>query len=190
MIKYFCDRCGKECNKEIRTIQRFAYDGLGNKIVWTRNDHLCKECDEKFMEIHNKLKNEDDIFDMTDEDIELLRYTFKVGDTVITSTGEVGHIDWVCTCDQCKERGFYEPHVEVEIGVGSIYITDNDKRTSFRSFYKIGDRVFGNINEDSLKYSIESANSQITELEEDLKQYYKQLDVIKCMKNGEELWDD
>ena len=71
MIKYFCDRCGKECDKDVMTIQRFAYDGLGATIAWIRNDHLCKECIEKFMEIHDKLEHEDDIFDMSDEDIEL-----------------------------------------------------------------------------------------------------------------------
>lgn len=145
MIKYFCDRCGKET------------DGI----------HVCKECE-----------------------LQELTCGFKVGDKVITSTGRIGHIDWICDCDKCKKRGFFEPHIEIEVGVGGIYITDNDKRTNFRSFYKIGDRVFGNIDEDSLEYSIESTNSQITELEEDLKDYYKQLDVIKCIKNGEELWEE
>lgn len=144
MIKYFCDRCGKET------------DGV----------HICEDCEHKE-----------------------LTCGFKVGDQVITSTGEVGHIDRVCTCERCKERGFYEPHVEVEIGVGGIYLTDEDKRSNFCSFYKIGDRVFGNIDEAVVEDYIERANSQITELEEQLKQYHMQLDVIKCMKNREELWD-
>ena len=109
---------------------------------------------------------------------------FKVGDQVITSTGGVGHIDWICNCDRCKERGFFEPHIEVEIGVGSIYLTDNDKRRDFRSFYKIGERVFGNIDEDSLDYSIQSKQSQIRELQEDLIQLNAQLDVIKKLKEN------
>lgn len=144
MIKYFCDKCGKE----------------------TDEVHICEECKRKG-----------------------LTQGFDVGDEVITSTGKVGHIDWICKCDKCEERGFFEPHVETEIGVGSIRITDSDKRVSFRSFYKIGEHIFGNIDEDSLDYDIKNTNSQITELEEDLKQYYMQLDVLKCIKNGEELWD-
>lgn len=188
MIKYFCDRCGKECDKEAMTIQRFAYDGLGAKIDWIRNDHLCSECMGKFLSIRDKLKHEDDIFDMSDEDIELLRYTFNVGDEVITSTGEVGTITSICTCDRCKERGFFEPEVETEIGNSTIWITDNDKRVGFRSFYKIGNRTFGNIDEDCVVRSIANTNSRIIELEEDLRQYNMRLDVIEHIKNGKRLW--
>lgn len=186
MIKYFCDRCGKETKKEARFIPKdVARGGRDNSIMFIfDNGILCEECAKKFDVIKDKLKHEEDIFDMSDEDIELLRYTFKVGDEVITSTGEVGHIDWICDCDNCKEHGFYEPHVEVEIGVGSIYITDNDKRRNFRSFYKIGERVFGNIDEDSLDYSIQSKQSQICELQEDLVQLNAQLDIIKKIKEN------
>ena len=40
---------------------------------------------------------------------------FKIGDEVITSTGEIGRIVGICTCDLCKRRGFYEPRVEFTI---------------------------------------------------------------------------
>lgn len=76
---------------------------------------------------------------------------FKIGDEVITSTGKVGRITHICTCDSCKDRGFYEPRVEVDIGNEPIHITVNDKRDNFSSFYKIGDKVFGNIDEDTLR---------------------------------------
>lgn len=181
MIKYFCDRCGKEESKgEIRTIQRFAYDGLGNKIVWMRNDHLCKECDEKFMAIHDKLKNEEDIFDMTDEDIELLRYTFNVGDKVIASDGRTGTIVEICTCDRCKKRGFYEPKVQMDIGVAQIWITDTDKENGFRSFYQIGNRVFGNIDNEASEYILQ----RIEELEYELTEYEEQLEVVRELKEN------
>ncbi len=184
MIKYFCDRCGKEESKgEIRTIQRYAYDGLGNKIVWMRNDHLCKECDEKFMAIHDKLKNEEDIFDMTDEDIELLRYTFKVGDQVITDDGRIGTVTDICTCESCKKRGFYEPRVELEIGVWDIWITDTDKRNGFVNFYKIGDQVFGNLDEDFVKKVIDGCEQTIDEEQEKKKKLKTQLKIIKALKN-------
>ena len=171
MIKYFCDRCGKEIDgkvhEAINTTEAINY--VTGKVVATYKsaEHICDECEQK---------------DLT--------CGFKVGDQVITSTGKVGHIDWICNCDSCSKRGFFEPHIEMEIGVGNIYITNNDKKTGFRSFYKIGDRVFGNIDELSVEDDIVRTNSQIVELEEDLKQYHMQLDVIKCMKNGEELWEE
>ena len=176
MIKYFCDRCGKECDKEAMTIQRFVYDGLGAKIDWIRNDHLCSECMGKFLAIRDKLKYEDDIFDMTDEDVELLRYTFKVGDEVITDDGRVGIIESVCTCDKCKERGFYEPRVKMKIG-SQIYITDTDKSDGFRGYYKIGDQVFGNINDGYLWQHREAYMKAIEEID-------AQLDVIKKLKEN------
>ena len=184
MIKYFCDRCGKEISEKCRIIltdfhwMHYVIKGSGPVRA------VCEECSDKLDTIKGKIENEEDFLDMTDEDIELLRYTFKVGDEVITSTGEVGHIDWICDCDNCKERGFYEPHVEVEIGVDSIYITDNDKMRGFRSFYKIGNRVFGNIDEDCLDYDIQSKKSQIQELQEGLIQLNAQKDVLKKIKEN------
>jgi hypothetical protein len=137
MIKYFCDKCGKET------------DGV----------HICKECE-----------------------LQELTCGFKVGDKVITSTGEVGHIDWICDCDNCKERGFFEPHVETEIGLYDIYITDGAKRNGFRRFYSIGNYIFGNIDEDGLGDNIKSKNAQIHELKEELVELNAQLDVIKQIK--------
>ena len=94
----------------------------------------------------------------------------------------MGRITDICTCDQCKESGFYKPKVEVEIGSGAIYITNNDKRLNFRSFYKIGDRVFGNIDEESLLYDIESTKEQVKELQSELIGLEAQLDVVKKIK--------
>ena len=70
---------------------------------------------------------------------------FKVGDEVITSDGKVGIITRICTCDRCRERGFYEPVVNFIVDGDIGYITDTDKKDNFRSFYKIGDKIFGNI---------------------------------------------
>ena len=67
-------------------------------------------------------------------------YDFKIGDEVITSTGEVGRIIDICICDLCKRRGFYEPRVEFIIG-GARYISNNDKKDNFCSYYKIGDKI-------------------------------------------------
>lgn len=178
MIKYFCDRCGKECDKDARTIQRFAYDSLGVGVVWLRNDHLCKECNEIFEEVHDKLKHEDDIFDMTDKEIELLRYAFNVGDKVIASDGRTGTITHICTCDKCKKRGFYEP--TVDFGDYTGYITISEKDDGFKSYYQIGDRVFGNLDE-------ETVNKEVDEYKKKLLKLYEQLGLITNLKQLKEM---
>ena len=163
MIKVFCDKCGKEITDNINTVieETGAKNCCDNTVIKfaSASYQYCEEC----------MENE-------------LTYGFKVGDEVITSTGQVGRITDICTCDQCKERGFYEPVVEVEVGNGSIWITDNDKRVGFRSFYKIGDQVFGNLDEDGVLQDISTTKREIRELQEELIQYDAQLNVVKKMK--------
>ena len=162
MIKVFCDRCGKEITDNVNTVteETEAIDCRDNVVAkWTDIAHYCDEC----------MRND-------------LTYGFKVGDQVITSTGQVGKIIDICTCDICKKRGFYEPKVEVEIGNGAIYITDNDKKVNFRSFYKIGDQVFGNIDEDDVLYDIKSTREQVKKLQSELIDLEAQLDVVKKLK--------
>lgn len=86
---------------------------------------------------------------------------FKVGDIVIASDGRVGVIEEICDCKSCKERGFYEPNVKMEIGVCQIWITNIDKEHNFYSFYQIGDHVYGNIDEESVLYDIECQKEEI-----------------------------
>lgn len=162
MIKIYCDKCGKEITDNVnREVEETKAVDLHGVVVakWTDILHYCDECQ------YNELTCD-----------------FKVGDQVITSTGKVGTITSICTCDQCKDRGFYEPTVELEIGDGSIWITDNDKRVNFRSFYKIGDRVFGNIDEECVVNNIKSKKEFIKEQQEELIQLEGQLNVIKGLK--------
>lgn len=163
MIKVFCDKCGKEITDHANAVPKRATDGRGAVLFDCGTDLYCDEC-------------------MKDG----LTCGFQVGDEVVTSTGEVGKIIDICTCDNCKERGFYEPKVEVEIGSGAIYITDNDKRVNFRSFYKIGDQVFGNLDEDAVLYDISTTKREIRKLQEELIQYDAQLNVVKKMKQFNE----
>lgn len=162
MIKVFCDKCGKEIIDNINqnTEEIKAVNGRSVVINFISDSYQC--CDEC-------MENE-------------LSCGFKIGDEVITSTGEVGKIISFCTCQFCKERGFYEPTVEVEIGNNSIYITDNDKRNNFSSFYKIGDKVFGNIDEDAVKDSIRSVKEQVYKLQCELIELNSQSDVINILK--------
>ena len=163
MIKVFCDKCGKEITDNVNTVieETEAKNGCNNTVIKfaSASYQYCDECMEKG-----------------------LTCGFKVGDEVITSTGEVGKIISFCTCQFCKERGFYEPTVEVEIGNDPIYITDIDKRHGFSSFYKIGDKVFGNIDEDAVKDSIKSVKDQIKKLQHELIELTSQLEVVEKMK--------
>lgn len=183
MIKYFCDRCGKEIDKIVKAIPIYAYDGNGVKIMDFGVKHICEECDQKLNSIKSQLKHEEDIFDMSDEDIELLRYTFKVGDKVITSDGRTGTITSICDCERCKKRGFYEPDVEMNFGVGRIWITDTDKENGFLNFYQIGDYVFGNVDAEAS----ERIRKRIAELKHEVIEYETQLNMMKKLENNNEI---
>lgn len=185
-VRYFCDRCDKEFNSSGLLIPIYARDAFGTKLTHIDDGLLCKECVEKFNVVKDHLKYEEDFFNMTDKDIALIEYKFNVGDRVITSTGQVGIIKDICDCDRCKERGFYEPRVETLVGADKIYITDNDKRVNFKSFYEIGKYKFGNIDKDSIEYSIESETCNIKESAKRLKEYKKQLCYIEELESKKE----
>lgn len=163
MVKFYCDKCGKEIvdnanyisnNLEIRDEHHVIMTFPGKALC------LCSECK------YNGLT-----------------CGFKVGDEVITSTGKVGKITSICDCENCEERGFYEPTVETEDG-DRIYLTDNDKRVNFRSFYKIGDQVFGNIDKGVLLDEIKSTQQQLTELRDKIANLYVQLNRVQELKNN------
>ena len=108
-------------------------------------------------------------------------YGFKIGDEVITSTGEVGRIIDICICDLCRRRGFCEPIVKFTIGDDSEkYISIKDKMNNFRSFYKIGDKIFGNIDEDEIKDRIKKLQIELIDLD-------LQLNVINSLKKKNEI---
>lgn len=186
MIKMICDRC----KMEVPTITRLPHteEVYAHSVklmeVHIADYDICDECLEKMKKVGVDIA---DFMKMSDEELELALYTFKVGDMVITSTGEVGTITSICTCDACKKRGFYEPEVETEIGNYRIYITDNDKRVNFRSFYRIGDNIYGNIDEDCLLHNIESKKADIKQAQKELIELECQLDVVKKLKEEKKL---
>lgn len=181
MIKYFCDKCGNEFKSNGLAVPMYAYNAAGVKLMFLKNNILCDECAKKFNMVKDRLEHEEDFFDMSDEDIALMEYDFKVGDEVITSTGQVGIIESICDCDRCKERGFYEPRVKLAKGVDGIYITDYDKNNNFSNFYKIGKYKFGNIDKESVKHDIEMETKNIEEANNRLEEYRNQLERISWL---------
>lgn len=162
MIKVYCDKCGKEITGNVNTVveETEAFDCHDNVVAkWQTTLHYCKECQ-----------------------YNALTCGFKVGDMVITSTGKVCTITDICTCDECEDNGFYEPTVEVEIGNGPIWITNNDKRVNFRSFYKIGNQIFGNIDEQCVLGDIKRKKEEIYNAKKELIQLECQWDVVKKLK--------
>ena len=156
MIKFYCDKCGKEITDNVNTTteETEVVDGLGNVVHKIRGKtlHICDECQ-----------------------YEELTCGFKVGDKVITADGRTGVIESICDCNSCKERGFYEPTVKMTIGGDQIYITHNAKNNGFISFYQIGNQVFGNIDEEAEG----RIRRQIVDLRHQLCEYESQLNMLK-----------
>lgn len=176
MIKYFCDRCGKEMvSKHGHRCTRDGKDLI----------HMCDDCHTLLMSVKDKIdiyrtSDVEKFCKMSAEDIELLRYTFKVGDKVITDDGRTGTITSICDCERCKKRGFYEPDVEMDFGVGRIWITDTDKENGFANFYQIGDQVFGNVDAEAS----ERIRKRIVELHHEVIEYKAQLKMMKKLENN------
>ena len=160
MIKFYCDKCGKEITGNVNEIteEAKAVDCYDNVVAkFTNTTHYCDECH---------------YGDLT--------CGFKVGDQVITDDGRVGVIEDICDCDRCKKRGFYEPRVKMTIGNGQIWITDTDKENGFISFYKIGDRIFGNIDEEAEQ----RIREKIFDLQCELVGYESQLNWLLDLTNS------
>ena len=168
MIKIYCNKCGKQVTK-FRQI---------HKSINNARYNLCSDCADKWDIFHTHTANVDieDFMKMSDEEIELALYTFKVGDHVITDDGRVGTITDICTCDRCKERGFYEPEVAFDNGEVN-YIMVSAKNNGFKSYYKIGDHIFGNLNEEYLL-------SRMATLKEEMQELELQLNVVKTLKDN------
>ena len=94
---------------------------------------------------------------------------------MITNDGKTGVIKSLCTCERCKQRGFYEPKVAIDNDTTPFYISSFDRDEGFANFYRIGSRVFGNIDH--------SAASGIEEFISTSKETIKRLEAAGSDKN-------
>ena len=152
MIKYYCDKCNEEISLPVNVVQDY---------------HLCDECMALYKECEARL-NSINAF--------LGNYNFQIGDEVIMADGRTGTIESICDCEQCEERGFYEPTAKLNSG-DTEWITKTDKDLDFHRFYKIGNYVFGNLYEEDVRSDIISKEKEL----EELKIRFK---LIEKLKNG------
>lgn len=187
MVKHICDKCLEEVSElHLISTTTAAVDIHGAVVAsWDRTIcELCSSCNEKLEKLDITIA---EFMTLPMKDIDLLYNSFKVGDEVITDDGRVGVIESICTCKSCRNRGFYEPSVKNKIeGSDQIYITDTDKRNGFISFYKIGNRVYGNIDKDALSRRLDSINKEIQRLSKEKKTLREQITVLNELKQDQD----
>lgn len=184
MIKYVCDKCKREFKSGGVTLSDgYSFD---NVTTFLKEDkHLCRECACRFNAIKDRLKSLNDFFTMSNSEIALMKYDFKVGDTVITSTGQTGSIKSVCRCEECKKRGFYELKVKITNGIDDeIDVTINDRKSGFEKFYKIGKYQFGNIDRDTVEQRIQVETAKRFQIDTYIHHLCQQLDRLTQLSGG------
>lgn len=105
-------------------------------------------------------------------------YIFNVGERVITTEGETGRITYVCTCDNCKSRGFHEVFWIRDDDMSNIWdeeITCYQAKNGFKGYYQIGEYRFNDLDK-------EKVITDINNYEYELKRLRKQLRVIEMLE--------
>ena len=172
MIKYFCDRCGKETSyANGYTIPPMMKNKNG--IMHHGGFFICNECYHRWCEVKDRV-SDIDFVELSDKELQPYRCDFKVGDVVLDKYGRAGKIVDICTCERCRERGFFEPTVQFDDG-RTDYIMRYDWETGFKSYYQIGNHIFGNLDEESVRKEIDECKQRMLQL-------YNQLNTIHVMK--------
>lgn len=88
---------------------------------------------------------------------------FHEGDYVENNDGKIGYISFICHCDECKKRGFFEPTITYSDGT-TDYISNYSVKTVSSDYKQIGTQKFST--EDVLRNRIaalEKENKELTE---------------------------
>ena len=101
-------------------------------------------------------------------------YDFNIGDKVISVEGHVGKIVDICTCEECKKRGFYEPVWVIDRENNSQdyyerYIDIYQAQAGFPGFYQIGKYHFNEFDKDEVLCQIKFHQDMLMKLNEQLK---------------------
>lgn len=97
----------------------------------------------------------------------------RTGDKVITADGRVGRVTSVCECEDCAERGFFEPTYMIKGDPVEHYISIGQYRKGFPDFYLIGKNFFGN------KISTDEMERRISEQREVVEREKEKLDALR-----------
>ena len=88
---------------------------------------------------------------------------FHEGDFVENSNGKIGYISSICHCDECKERGFFEPTITYSDGT-TDYINNYSIKSVPFDYKQIGTQKFST--EDVLRNRIAALEKENKELKE------------------------
>ena len=88
---------------------------------------------------------------------------FHEGDFVESSDGKIGYISFICHCDECKKRGFFEPTITYSDGT-TDYISNYSVKTVSSDYKQIGIQKFST--EDELRNKIATLEKENKELKE------------------------
>ena len=91
------------------------------------------------------------------------KYDFHVGDYVEDIDGNVGYIDLICDCDECKRRGFNEPRIQFMSGE-TDYITVYELEHLEKFYKRIGKYEF--VKKTPVVKSIDSITVTVTTYED------------------------
>lgn len=98
---------------------------------------------------------------------------FHEGDYVESRDGKIGYISYICHCDECKKRGFFEPTITYSDGT-TDYISNYSVKTVASDYKQIGIQKFST--EDELR-------NRIAALEKENKELKGKVDNLTIQRN-------
>ena len=98
---------------------------------------------------------------------------FHEGDFVENNDGKIGYISSICHCDNCKNRGFFEPTITYTDGT-TDYISNYSVKSVPFDYKQIGTQKF--LTEDVLR-------NRITALEKENKELKEEVDNLTIQRN-------